>query len=132
MNWRTVAGVVLIILASLNSAGWLPSFDRLPIPPFGSSVVLKDAWFVVIEESSERPANLSAIDADMELRAEMQRLGARYLRLDKDIDDAAPYRDRAMQFGLPAYLLINGDGKVISEGALPDDRDGVLKIVRQE
>jgi hypothetical protein len=55
-----------------------------------------------------------------------------YLRLDKDLDDAAPYRDRAMSHGLPAYLLINGDGKVISEGGLPSDRDGVLAIARQE
>jgi hypothetical protein len=86
----------------------------------------------VIEESSERPANLSAIDADMPLRAELKTLGITYLRMDKDLDDATPYRDRAMSHGLPAYLLINGDGKVISEGGLPSDRDGVLKIARQQ
>jgi hypothetical protein len=131
MNWRTVAGIVLIALAGLNSSGWSLPFGRLPIP-FSQKIELKDAWFLVIEESSERPANLSAIDADMPLRAELKTLGITYLRMDKDLDDATPYRDRAMSHGLPAYLLINGDGKVISEGALPSDRDGVLKIARQQ
>jgi hypothetical protein len=132
MNWRTVAGIVLIALAGLNSSGWSLPFDRLPIPPFSQKIELKDAWFLVVEESSERPSNLSAIDADMPLRAELKSLGITYLRMDKDLDDATPYRDRAMQHGLPAFLLINGDGKVISEGVLPIDRDGVLKIARQQ
>jgi hypothetical protein len=131
MNWRTVAGIVLIALAALDSVGWSFPFGRLPIP-FSQKIELKDAWFLVIEESSERPANLSAIDADMPLRAELKTLGITYLRMDKDLDDATPYRDRAMSHGLPAYLLINGDGKVISEGGLPSDRDGVLKIARQQ
>lgn len=127
MNLRQIIAIALIVLASANSAGWL-SFDRLPLPPF-SQVELKDAWFIVIEESADRPAYLSAIDGDMKLRDELKAMGARYLRLDKDLDDAQPYRDRAMQFGLPAYLLVNGDGTVISEGTLPETRDAVLAIV---
>jgi hypothetical protein len=132
MNWRTVVGIILVVLAGLNSLGWSLPFDHLPIPPFSQKIELRDAWFLVIEESSERPASLSAIDADMPLRAELKTLGITYLRMDKDLDDATPYRDRAMQHGLPAFLLINGDGKVVSEGALPADRDGVLKIARQQ
>jgi hypothetical protein len=131
MTWRQVAGIVLLLLAGVSQSGWSLPFDRLPLPPFSQRVELRDAWFVIIEESSDRTASLSAIDSDMPLRAELKSLNVTYLRLDKDLDDAAPYRDRAMQHGLPAYLLINGDGKVISEGALPDDRDGVLRIARQ-
>jgi hypothetical protein len=131
MTWRQVAGIILLSLAAASQAGWSLPFDRLPIPPFSQRVELRDAWFVIIEESADRTASLSAIDSDMPLRAELKSLNVTYLRLDKDLDDAAPYRDRAMQHGLPAYLLINGDGKVISEGALPDDRDGVLRIARQ-
>ena len=130
MNPRLIIGIALVVLASLNSIGWLPSFDRLPIP-FGSQIELKDAWFLIIEESAERPAYLSAIDGDMKLRDELKAMGARYLRLDKDSDDAEAYRDRAMQFGLPAYILINGDATVVSEGPLPQTRDEVLAIVRR-
>jgi hypothetical protein len=129
MTWRQVAGLILIALAAVNESGWRP-FDGLPVPPFRQKIELVDAWFVVIEESSERPAFLAILDADTEMREEMQRLGARYLRMDKD--DAEQYRDRAMAFGLPAYLLINGDGRLISEGTLPETRDAVLRIVRQE
>ena len=132
MSAKQIIGIIILVLAGLNESGWVPSFDRLPIPPFSQKIELRDAWFVVIEESGERPANLSTIDADRPLRDELKSLKITYLRLDKDLDDAAPYRDRAMSHGLPAYLLINGDGKVISEGVLPDDRDGVLKIARQE
>lgn len=128
---RRIVGVLLIVFAALSQSGVI-SFDRLPIPPFGQRVELVDAWFIVIEESAERPSHLSAIDADMPLRDEMKKLGARYLRLDKDLDDAAPYRDRAMSHGLPAYLLVNGDGTVVSEGSLPETRDAVLAIVRQQ
>jgi hypothetical protein len=131
MSAKKIAGVVLIIFAGLSQLGYVPSFDRLPIPPFGQRVELVNAWFLVIEESAERPAYLSAIDADMPLRDEIKKLGARYLRLDKDSVDAEPYRDRAMSHGLPAYLLINGDGTVVSEGTLPETRDEVLAIVRQ-
>ena len=130
MTTRHVIAALLLVLAGLSESGWVPSFDRLPIPPFGQ-VELKDAWFVVIEESADRPPHLSAIDADMELRNELKSMGARYLRLDKDLDDAAPYRDRAMTHGLPAYLLVNGDGTVVSEGSLPETRDAVLAIVRR-
>jgi hypothetical protein len=129
MSFKQAIGVLLIVLAGMSNAGWLPSFDNLPVPPFGQRVELVDAWFIVIEESAERPAYLSAIDGDMGLRAELKAAGARYLRLDKDLDDAAPYRDRAMSHVLPAYLLVNGDGAVISEGPLPETREAVLAIV---
>jgi hypothetical protein len=129
MSIKQAIGVLLIVLAGMSNAGWLPSFDNLPVPPFGQRVELFDAWFIVIEESAERPAYLSAIDGDMGLRTELKAAGARYLRLDKDLDDAAPYRDRAMSHGLPAYLLVNGDGAVISEGPLPETREAVLAIV---
>jgi hypothetical protein len=128
---RRIVGVLLIIFAGLSQAG-IVDFERLPLPPFSQRVELVDAWFVIIEESGERPAYLSTIDSDMSLRDEMKKLGVRYLRLDKDSTDAEPYRDRAMSHGLPAYLLINGNSKVISEGALPQTRDAVLAIVRQQ
>jgi hypothetical protein len=83
MTVKQAIGVLLIVLAGLNSSGWIPSFDGLPVPPFGQRVELFDAWFIVIEESAERPA----------------------------------------------YLLVNGDGAVISEGPLPETREAVLAIV---
>lgn len=130
MTTRQMIAIALLVLAGISESGWLPSFDRLPLPPFGQ-VELKDAWFVIIEESANRPAYLSAIDADVELRDELKAMGARYLRLDKDLDDAEPYRDRAMTHGLPSYLLVNGDGTVVSEGLLPETREAVIAIVRR-
>jgi hypothetical protein len=130
---RKIAGAVLIFAAIAFQSGWsIPSFDRLPVPPFGQTVKLEGAWFVVIEESDGRPAFVANLKSDFPLWAEVETLGAKRRFIDKDLPEAEPYRERAEVVGLPAYLLINGDGKVVSSGKLPESREAVLAIARQQ
>ena len=129
---RKIAGAVLIFVAIAIQSGWsIPSFDRLPVPPFGQTVKLDGAWFVVIEESDGRPAFVANLKSDFGLWAEVETLGAKRRFYDKDLPEAEPYRQRAEAAGLPAYVLVNGDGRVISSGKLPETREAVLAIVRQ-
>jgi len=130
---RKIAGAVLIFAAIAFQSGWsIPSFDRLPIPPFGQTVKLENAWFVIIEESDGRPAYVANLKSDFPLWAEVETLGAKRRFIDKDLPEAEPYRAKAEAAGLPAYALVNGDGRVISSGKLPESRESVLAIVRQQ
>lgn len=129
---RKIAGAVLIFVAiALQSGFEIPSFDRLPVPPFGQTVKLENAWFVIIEESDGRPAFVANLKSDFALWAEVETLGAKRRFYDKDLPEAEPYRQRAEAAGLPAYVLVNGDGRVVSSGKLPETREAVLAIVRQ-
>jgi hypothetical protein len=129
---RKIAGAALIFIAIAFQSGWsIPSFDRLPVPPFGQTVKLEGAWFVVIEESDGRPAFVANLKSDFGLWAEVEKLGARRRIMDKELPEAKPYQARAEEIGLPAYFLVNGDGRVISSGKLPETREAVLAIVRQ-
>jgi hypothetical protein len=129
---RKIAGAVLIFIAIALQSGWsIPSFDRLPVPPFGQSVKLENAWFVVVEESDGRPAFVANLKSDFPLWAEVEAMGAKRRFIDKDLPEAEPYRERAEAIGLPSYILVNGDEKVVSSGKLPESREAVLAIVRQ-
>jgi hypothetical protein len=45
--------------------------------------------------------------------------------------DMKPYIDRARKLGLPAIFLVNKDGKVLFEGAVPQDVATTLALIRQ-
>lgn len=129
VNFRQLVGVALLTLAGLQGfGGGLPwGFDHLPVPPWGQQIELSDAWLIVIEESSERPAWLAALVADQGLKEQLADAKAKWMLLDKDSADAAPYVSRAGS--LPGYVLVNGDGRVVSSGPLPQSREEILQLV---
>lgn len=127
-TFRQWAGLLLIAVALLDHSGLLP-FSQGGGGFF--AVPLRDAWFVVIEESSERPSYLASLITDMELWNEVEAIGAGYRIYDKDLDEAAPYVEAASKDGLPGYVFSNGKN-VLRSGKLPETREGVLAIVNQQ
>jgi hypothetical protein len=128
MSGRRILAIVafgLLLASGLRGGGVMPT-------PFGGKVDLKDAWFVVIEESENRPQFVSLLKTDAELWAEVATLGSRYQFIDKDSKQAESYRAKALEIGIPAAFLVNGDEAVVWSGPLPETREGVIKAVRQE
>lgn len=128
MSGRRVLAMVafgLLLASGLRGGGSIPA-------PFGNKVELQDAWFVVVEESTDRPAFVSLLKTDAELWAEVATLGSRYRFIDVDDKAADTYRNRANEIGLPAAFLVNGDASLVWSGSLPESREGVIKAVKQE
>ncbi len=120
-------GVVLIVYLLLKSTGVIGGAGCGGI----FKIPLVDPWFVVVEESGDRPAFVSALVADADLWKQAETLGVRYRFMDVDSPDASSYSSKAREIGLPAYLFIN-DGKVLSSGKCPESREAVLRVLNQE
>lgn len=94
-------------------------------------VPLVDPWFVVVEESADRPAYIANLVTDAGLWEQAAAIGVRHRFIDVESPDAESYRSKASEIGLPAYLFFSG-GKLLSSGKCPETREGVLKVLNQE
>jgi len=120
--------LIALLFVGGSEMGWLPPIGG---GVFSQKVELIDPWFVIVEESSERTGAVAGIIADAALWEEAKSIGIQYRVYDKDLPDAAPYRATADAAGLPAYLFISND-KLLRSGRLPESRDDVRRILRQE
>jgi hypothetical protein len=128
MSGRRILAIVafgLLLASGLRGGGVMPT-------PFGGKVELKDAWFVIVEESENRPQFVSLLKTDAELWAEVATIGSRHSFIDIDAKQADTYRGKANDIGIPAAFLVNGDATVVWSGPLPETREGVIKAVKQE
>lgn len=124
-RWQKAALLVVVLLLVANQSGLLARFV-----PF-VKVPIKDGWFVVIEETNDRPAWVANLVADADLWNQAKQLGIGHRFWDADSEDAKGYMKHVTDSGLPAYVFVN-DGQVLKSGKLPDTREGVLKILNQE
>jgi hypothetical protein len=124
-RWQKAALLVVVLLLVANQSGLLARFV-----PF-VKVPIKDGWFVVIEETNDRPAWVANLVADADLWDQAKQLGIGHRFWDADSEDAKGYMKHVTDSGLPAYVFVN-DGQVLKSGKLPDTREGVLKILNQE
>ena len=124
-RWQKAALLVVVLLLVANQSGLLARFV-----PF-VKVPIKDGWFVVIEETNDRPAWVANLVADADLWNQAKQLGIGHRFWDADSEDAKGYMKHVTESGLPAYVFVN-DGQVLKSGKLPDTREGVLKILNQE
>jgi hypothetical protein len=130
-GYQKLGAVLLLIVAAFRSGiieGF--SFEKFSIPGI-NKVVLDGAYFVILEESSERPVFAAKLYQDTGLWAEAESIGVKRRWIDVD-RLPADQRDRFRAEGLPVYRFVNGNETVISSGPLPETRDQVLKIIRQE
>lgn len=124
-RWQKVALLVVVLLLLANQSGLLARYV-----PF-AKVPIKDGWFVVIEETNDRPAWVANLVADADLWDQAKQLGIGHRFWDADSENGKDYMKHVKDGQLPAYVFVN-NGQVLKSGKLPDTREGVLKILNQE
>lgn len=124
-GWQKLALIALLLLIAANQNGLLARY--LPF----AKVPIKDGWFVVIEETNDRPAWVATLVADADLWDQAKQLGIGHRFWDADSASAKTYLPYVQGGQLPAYVFVN-DGKVLKSGKLPDTREDVLEILNQE
>lgn len=124
---QRLALIVLLVIAG-TEIGWI---EPISSGLLSRKVQLVDAWFLIIEESSERSPATAMIIGDAALWEEAKSLGIQHRSYDHELPNAASYKPIAAAAGLPAYLFIN-NGKLLRSGRLPATRDEIRRILRQE
>lgn len=108
-----------------------------PVPP-GPTPITK-AWLVIVEETEDASNNRGALMTDKDLVSYLQTKKWKVRITDKDVVDAngkvptdlAPYITRAKSKGLPYHCVVDQDGKIRSEGTVPDSADDFLAILKK-
>jgi hypothetical protein len=133
-DMRQRLGIFLVLMALIVPSDFkgFGNWGQFDLAPFSQKVQLEKAWFVVIHDPGDEDGHVSRLKNDFDLWAAVADLGSSRRFVSVNTKDADSYRASASEIGLPAYFLINGDNRVISSGRLPDDKDGVMRVVRQE
>lgn len=105
-----------------------------PVPPPVTDPV---AFLVIIEETGQAVANRGAMFADAKLAARLKEHKIGWRTADQDVKDATgkppadlvPYLGKAKGKPLPQVFLIAANGKMIYQGDLPADVDGLLALL---
>lgn len=135
----TVAVTCFVVV---GDGGQVPTPEPTPTPtpqPEPKPPIVK-AWFVVVEETSESKSNRGVYLTNKALQAFFKEKAWSVSIVDKDVKDASgktasdlkPLVDRATKPGktLPQMFLVDQDGHVRLEGAVPDSPDALLNILK--
>lgn len=106
-----------------------------PLPP----APITRAWVVVVEETAEAAGERGRLFTDKPLREFLAAKGWKLRVVDKDVRDGSgnpppdvkPYLERSSGKKLPQVYIVDQDGAVRHEGALPLDPAQVLDLLRK-
>ena len=108
--------------------------DPDPQPPVVTDPV---AFLVIIEETGEATANRGALFASPKLAARLKEKKIGWRVADQNVVDATgkppsdlvPYLAKAKGKPLPQLFFVAANGKLIYQGDLPKDVDGLLELL---
>jgi hypothetical protein len=129
--WMTSSSQVSHVTASATIPGTPPAPSPPPTPVTGKF------WAVGVFDLStlfSLPPGQQAIFASTSIPASLNPLGGYWSKFDTsspDVTSAGPqWAQAALKTGLPALVLVNGDGTVASSQTLPADEAGVMAVVQ--
>lgn len=118
----SLAAIALIVAVAglflpVGADGWkLP----IPTPPFVEPVIdatkTEGSWVVIVEQTEDRSLQTAELMRDLPYWQSLKARGLKYRHYDYDSDNAAPYRAKADSIGMPAGLILGGQGEL--EGKL--------------
>lgn len=114
-----IVGGLLLLLGPL-----LPLSGLTPVDAEG-------AWVLIIEETSERSPVVARLTGDQEYWQSLESRGLHWRFYDVDSENAASYRDKAKEVGLPALIIVDKDGNPIHARPAPATIPGVDADVRR-
>jgi len=104
----------------------LNSLNAKPTP-----VVKKDvAWVIVIEETAERTPESALVMTDLDWWTSLSSRGITWRHYDDDSEEAKEYLQAVGSTKLPAVLLLETDGSVISTFTLPNSKELLDSSIR--
>ncbi len=106
-----------------------------PLPP----APITRAWVVVVEETEDAAAERGRLMADRAIRDYLGAKGWKVRVVDKDVRDrdgnppadVRPYLERSKGKKLPQVYIVDQDGNVRHEGALPLDPSDLLAMLKK-
>jgi hypothetical protein len=121
------------VLGLLSTVDGFSDF-RLPIPVVDDRVdpaTTDGAWVIVVEETSQRTPAIARVLTNESFWSGLKARGLKRRLLDIDNPDAAPYKSKADQHGLPCLLILKASGDVLFEGPLPESHDSLEQAVKE-
>lgn len=113
-----------------------PKPDPKPDPPPTPIDISKTegAWVLIIEQTEARSTEAAKLMRDLPYWQSLETRGLKWRHYDYDSDDAKPYRPLADEVGMPAVIVIGGQGelvgKVLAEFSLPS-KDGLDEKIKE-
>ena len=136
-------GTTVIAEAVANvTIGSDPMPDPKPDPgpgPKPNPKPIAKAWVVIVEETAEAREGRGKMVTDKDLHGYITGKGWKLRMTDKDVVDAngktptdlAPYVARAKSKGLPFFCVVDQDGTIRTEGALPETAADLLDALKK-
>lgn len=140
--WKPSVAVVALVIAiaglfmPLGADGWK---SPIPIPPFVEPVIdaakTEGSWVIVVEQTEARTPEVATLMRDLPYWQSLEKRGLKWRPYDYDSDDSKPYRAIADSVGLPAVIVLGGQGelagKTLAKFPLPakDALDAKIKEV---
>lgn len=126
----SMALVALIIAVAglflpFGGNGWTFPLPN-PVPPFVEPIdnaKTEGSWVIVVEQTEARSAEAAQLLRDLPYWQSLEKRGLKWRHYDYDSGDAKPYRVLADAIGMPAVLVMGGQGelagKVLDKFKLP-------------
>lgn len=126
----SMALVALIIAVAglflpFGGNGWTFPLPN-PVPPFVEPIdnaKTEGSWVIVVEQTEARSAEAAKLLRDLPYWQSLEKRGLKWRHYDYDSADAKPYRVLADAIGMPAVLVMGGQGelagKVLDKFKLP-------------
>lgn len=123
---KLVANIVGVVLLLIVGFRMLPDFGGsiLPIPPAAQP----GSWVVVLEESTDRTAEVAKLVADAEWQKAIVDRGAKFRLMDDDEAGAASYLPIAGETR-PVVLIVSPAGKLLGTSTAVD-RESIADFLR--
>lgn len=110
-----------------------------PVPPFVEpidSASTEGSWVIVVEQTEDRSLETAKLMRDIPYQQDLVKRGLKWHPYDYDEAGAEPYREVANSIGMPAVIILGGQGttppgKILAKFPLPskDELDAKIKEV---
>lgn len=88
----------------------------IPVPPFVEPLVdpakTEGSWVVVVEETEQRTPAIAKVLGDTNWWRSLEQRELKWRHYDEDAVEAKPYQAIAGEVGLPAVIVIGGQGEL--------------------
>lgn len=115
----SMALVALIIAVAglflpFGGNGWTFPLPN-PVPPFVEPIdnaKTEGSWVIVVEQTEARSAEAAQLLRDLPYWQALEKRGLKWRHYDYDSGDAKPYRVLADAIGMPAVIVMGGQGEL--------------------
>jgi hypothetical protein len=138
INLAAIALIVAIagLFMPVGADGWkFPTPG--PVPPFVEPIdaaSTEGSWVIVVEQTESRSLEDAKLMRDVPFQQNLAKRGLKWRPYDYDESSAAPYRAIADSVGMPAVIILGGQGvtppgKILAKFPLPskDELDAKIK-----